>query len=96
VSLRRPIEDTAVLPDGRTVVVWVGVPEDPYIERAELDTVALELRIDGEAFATVSTVLDVDDESEGRELVREVKAGLTSGELSPTAEALEPLADRLR
>jgi hypothetical protein len=96
VSLRRPIEDTAVLPDGRTVLVWVGVPEDPYIERAELDTVALELRIDGQAVATVSTVLDVDDESEARELMREVTAALTSGELPPTAEAVEPLADRLR
>jgi hypothetical protein len=96
VSLRRPVEDTAVLPDGRTVLVWVGVPEDPYIERAELDTVALELRIDGEAVATVTTVLDVDDEGEARELVREATAKLASGELPPTAEALEPLANRLR
>lgn len=95
-SLRRPIEDTAVLPDGRAVLVWIGVPEDPYIDRRELDTVALELRINGEAAATVNTVLDADDESEARQLVREVAAGLTSGELEPTAEALGPLANRLR
>jgi hypothetical protein len=95
-SLRRPIEDTAALPDGRTVLIWIGVPDDPYIERAELDTVALELRIDGEAVATVNTVLDADEESGARELVREIMAGLASGELEPTVEALEPLANRLR
>jgi hypothetical protein len=78
-SLRRPIEDTVTLPDGRTALVWIGVLDDPYIERAELATVALELRINGDAVATVNTVLDVDDESEARELVREVTAGLSSG-----------------
>ena len=29
-------------------------------------------------------------------LAREIKAGLESGELEPTAAAIEPLADRLR
>jgi hypothetical protein len=96
-SLRgRPVEETATLRDGRIVTVWVGVLEDPYIERSELDTVTLELRIDGQAVATVKTVLDADDESAARALAREVVAGLTSGELEPTAAALEPLADRLR
>jgi hypothetical protein len=95
-SLRsRPIEETVTLPDGRTVVVWVGVPDDPYIARAELDTVTLELRTDGETLATVNTVLDAEDESEARGLAREVGAGLGSGELAPTAGDLEPFADRL-
>src|SRR5580765_1858512 len=38
VSLRgRTVEHTATLPDGRNVVVHVGVPDDPYIKRAELE-----------------------------------------------------------
>jgi hypothetical protein len=41
-------------------------------------------------------VLDVDQDSEGLALLREVVAGLESGELAPTAGAIEPLADRLR
>jgi hypothetical protein len=96
-SLRgSPVEETASLADGRVVTVWVGVLDDPYVNRAELDTVTLELRTDGEALATVNTVLDADDVSEARALAREVAAGLGSGELEPTAGALEPLADRLR
>jgi hypothetical protein len=97
VSLRgSPVEETTTLSDGRPVVVWVGVLEDPYVARKELDTVTLELRIDGQAVATLKTVLDAEDEGEARELAREVVAGLASGELEPTAAALEPLADRLR
>ena len=96
-SLRgHPIEETATLPDGRTAVVWVGVAGDPYIATKDLDTVALELRIDGEVAAVLNTVLDAEQDSEGLALVREVVAGLESGELEPTAGSIEPLVEQLR
>jgi hypothetical protein len=95
-SLRgRPIEQPAALPDGRRLLVRVGVPDDPYIRKQELDTVALELLEDGQVAATVNTVLAADQESEARALAREVVAGLESGDLEPTAGALEPLADSI-
>jgi hypothetical protein len=97
VSLRaRPIERTATLPDGRAIAVRVGIAEDSYIPRRELDTVDVELFDGREHLAAVNTVLDADQESEALELAREIVAGLESGELEPTAHALEPLADRLR
>jgi hypothetical protein len=96
-SLRgRPVERAATLPDGRAAVVRVGVPDDPYIASSELETVALELRVEGEVAAALNTVLDPEDESEALELAREAVEGLESGDLEPTAGALEPLADRLR
>ena len=76
--------------------IVVGVPADDYVPARERDTVTIELR-DGEAvLAVLDTVLDADEDSEARALAREVAAGLSSGELEPTAEAIEPLADRLR
>jgi hypothetical protein len=97
VSLRgRPIHRTATLPDGRELQVRVGVPEDSYIPRRELDTVDVELFADGRAVAAVNTVLSADQESEALQLAREVVAGLESGDLAPTAAALEPLADQPR
>src|SRR5919201_299623 len=64
-SLRgRPIHRTATLPDGRELQVRVGVPEDSYIPRRELDTVDVELFADGRAVAAVNTVLSADQESE--------------------------------
>jgi hypothetical protein len=97
VSLRaRTIEQPATLPDGRTVVVRVGVPEDPYIPRAQLDTVDVEIHSGDAVLAAVNTVLDVDQEREARELAREIAQRLGSGELAPTAAAIEPLADTLR
>jgi hypothetical protein len=95
-SLRgEPQEQEVKLPDGRVVNVRVGVAEDSYIPRRELDTVTLELWDEsrGEHLAGVSTVLDVEDVSAARELLREVVAGLGDGSLEPTAGALEPLAD---
>src|ERR1041384_1229435 len=60
-SLRgRTVEHTATLPDGRHVVVHVGVPEDPYIRRSELETVDVELHSGGHVLAAVNTVLDPD------------------------------------
>ena len=97
VTLRaHPLIEDATLPDGRVVRVRVGVPEDGYIRARDLRTVDLELYGDGEHLAAVNTVLDPEDESEARQLLREVVAGLESGALQPTAGAIEPLADRLR
>ena len=96
-SLRgSPIEQEAELPDGRVMLVRVGVPEDSYIARREIDTVALELVEDGEVAASVNTVLGPQHESEARALARQVAAQLASGDLEPTAGALEPLADRIQ
>ncbi len=96
-SLRgRTVEQTATLPDGREVIVHVGVPEDPYIPRAQMETVDVELHSGGTVLAAVNTVLDPDQEGEAAELAREIASGLESGELEPTAAAIEPLADTLR
>jgi arginine utilization protein RocB len=97
VSLRnRPLEQEATLPDGGTVRVRVGVPDDTYIAKRELDTVTVELYGNGEHLAAVSTVLDADQDSAARALLQEIVSGLESGELVPTAGAIEPLADTLR
>lgn len=95
-SLRgRPVEQSATLPDGREVVIRVAVPEDPYIAKKELDTVSLELRAGDEVLAALNTVLEPEHSSEARVLAREIASGLESGDLEPTAGALEPLADRI-
>jgi hypothetical protein len=97
VSLRgRPVEQTASLPDGREIRVRVGVPDDPYIPRRELETVDVELFNGDRALAAVNTVLSPAQESEALALAREIVAGLEAGELEPTAAALEPLADQPR
>jgi len=96
-SLRgRPLETDVTLPDGRVVRVRVGVPDDSYIAKRDLDTVDVELYGEGQHLAAVNTVLDASQVSEARELLGEIVSGLASGELKPTAAALEPLADRLR
>ena len=95
-SLRgTPVEQRATLPDGRHVVIRVAVPDDPYIQKRELDTVSLEVVSDGQVEATVNTVLSPDQVSEARALAREIATRLESGELEPTAAALEPLADSI-
>jgi hypothetical protein len=73
----------------------VGIAEDSYIPRRELDTVVLELWDEGrgEHLAGVTTVLSADDVDAGHALVRQVVAGLEDGSLEPTAGALEPIAD---
>jgi hypothetical protein len=96
-SLRgRTIEQRATLPDGREVIVHVGVPEDPYIKRSELETVDVELHSGGTVLAAVNTVLDPDQEDEAVDLAREIASGLEAGRLEPTAASIEPLADTLR
>jgi hypothetical protein len=97
-SLRgEPIEVVATMPDGRSVRVWIGVPEDSYIAKRDLDTVDIELSlVDGNHLAAVNTVLEAEQVSEARALAREIVAGLESGKLEPTAAALEPFADQPR
>src|SRR6266536_2212305 len=96
VSLRgRSIEQTATLPDGRHITIHVGVPEDPYIPRSQLETVDVELHSGGSVLAAVNTVLDPDQESEAEHLAREIARRLESGEIEPNAGAIEPLADTI-
>lgn len=91
-SLRgNPVEERAELPDGRGATIWIGVPDDDYVARRDLETVAIELRVDGSVAAALLTTFDPDDESEARFLARELAEGLASGRLEPTAGALEPI-----
>ena len=95
-SLRgEPITREVTLPDGRIVSVRVGLAEDSYIPRRELDTVVLELWDErrGEHLAGVTTILSSNDVDAALALVRQVIAGLADGSLEPTAGALEPIAD---
>jgi hypothetical protein len=88
-----PVELTATLPDGREVLIRIGVPDDPYIAKRELHTVDVELTSGGEHLAAVNSVLLPEQESEALALARHIRNGLESGELEPTAGAIAPLAD---
>jgi hypothetical protein len=95
-SLRgEPLQRAATLPDDRVVSVRVGIAEDSYIPRRELDTVVLELWDErrGEHLAGVTTILSADDVDAARALLQEVVEGLEKGSLEPTAGSLEPFAD---
>ena len=95
-SLRgHPVEERATLPNGTHVVVRIAVADDPYISARDMDTVALELWSGEEAVAAVNTVLEPEHTSEARALAREVADALESGDIEPTAGALEPLAARI-
>lgn len=92
-SLRsHPVEETATLPDGREVVVRIGLLDDPYIKRRENDTITLDLVFGDAVEATVETVLEPQHESEARALAREIAAKLSAGELQPTAGSVEHIA----
>ena len=79
------------------MTVWVGVPDDPYIDdKTQLTTVDVQLREGRAVLASVSTVLEPDDVSQGVALAREVKAALEAGTIGLHANELEPFADRLR
>jgi hypothetical protein len=97
-SLRTsPIVEHASLPGGGTVTVWVGVPDDPYIDdKSQLTTVDVQLHEGNAVVASMSTVLDPGQTSEGLQLAREVKAALEAGEIGLHANELEPFADRVR
>jgi hypothetical protein len=98
VSLRSsPAIEHAALPHGGSVTVWVGVPDDPYIDdKSQLTTVDVQLHEGNGVVASLSTVLDPDQESEAWQLAREVKAALEAGEIGIHADDLEPFADKLR
>jgi hypothetical protein len=92
-----PIVEHASLPGGGTVTVWVGVPDDPYIEdKSQLTTVDVQLHEGDAVVASLSTVLDPDQQSEALQLARDVKAALEAGEIGLHASELEPFADALR
>jgi hypothetical protein len=92
-----PVTEHAVLPNGGSVTIWVGVPDDPYIDdKRQLTTVDIQLREGASVIASLSTVLEPDQTSEALALAREVKAAIESGEIGLKASELEPFADRLR
>ena len=92
-----PVIEHAALPNGGTVTVWVGVPDDPYFDnKKDLTTVDIQLHEGGSVIASLSTVLEPDQDSEARQLAREVKAAIEKGEIGLHASELEPFADRLR
>ena len=91
-----PVEREVSLPDGRIFLVRVGLAADAYVPRRDLSTVSLELvGSDARVEATVNTVLRPDQLAEARKLVGDVAAKLESGQLTPTAGAIEPLADSI-
>jgi hypothetical protein len=96
VSLRgRPVVREVTLPSGRSVVVRVAVAADAYLPRRERHTVTLELLAEDRVEATVNTVLAPNQVGEANKLADQVATKLQSGELQPTAAALEPLADSI-
>jgi hypothetical protein len=97
-SLRAgPIVEHASLPNGGSVTIWVGVPDDPYYDdKRQLTNVDVQLREGSSVIASVTTVLEPEQTSEAEELAREVKAAIESGEIGLHAHELEPFADKLR
>ena len=96
-SLRStPIVEHASLPKGGTVTVWVGVPDDSYIKKSEQTSVDIQLHEGNAVIASLTTVLDPEQDSEARQLAREVKSAIEAGEIGLHAGDLEPFADRLR
>ncbi len=96
-SLRgTPIVEHANLPKGGSVTIWVGVPDDPYIDKKDLSTVDIQLHEGNAVIASLSTVLGPDQTSEALQLARDVKAAIEAGEIGLHASELEPFADRLR
>lgn len=91
---QHPIEEIVTLPDGRDLLVRVGIAQDSYIAERDLDTVDVELFEGGTLVATVNTVLSAADDEQANALARDLIAGLGSGEIEPTAAAIEPLAER--
>ena len=92
-----PVIEHAALPNGGTVTIWIGVPDDPYFDdKRNLTTVDIQLHEGSGVIASLSTVLEPDQDSEARQLAREVKAAIEKGEIGLHASELEPFADRLR
>jgi hypothetical protein len=95
--LTSPVVEHAALPRGGTVTVWVGIPDDPYIDdKSNLTTVDIQLHEGNGIVASLSTVLEAHQESEARALAREVVSAIEAGEIGLHASELEPFADKLR
>ena len=77
-------------------MVPVSLRGAPLEAEVTIPDVTVELYANGEHIAAVNTVLDADQTDEAHELLQEIVTGLESGDLPPTAGAIEPLADRLR
>ena len=91
-----PVIEHASLPSGGTVTVWVGVPDDPYIDdKGTLKTVDIQLHEGNAVIASLGRCSTRTD-AEARALAREVKAALEAGAIGLHANELEPFADRLR
>jgi hypothetical protein len=97
-SLRTsPVVEHASLPGGGTVTVWVGVPDDPYIDdKTQLTTVDIQLHEGNGVVASMETVLAPDQASEALQLARDVKAAIEAGEIGLHAQEFERFADQLR
>jgi hypothetical protein len=97
-SLRAaPVVEHATLPGGGSITIWVGVPDDPYIDdKRQLTNVDVQLHEGNSVIASLTTVLDPEQTSEAVELAREVKAAIEAGEIGLHASELEPFADRER
>ena len=92
-----PVVEHAALPGGGSVTIWVGVPDDAYIDdKRLLRNVDLQLHEGGSVVATLTTVLEPEQTREAEQLAREVKAAIESGEIGLHASELERFADRLR
>ncbi len=87
-----PVIRHATLPGGGTIEVRVVVPDDPYIARAELETVVVELELAGTPLAAVETPLAEDATDEATLLAERIRAALESGAVEPTADGIERLA----
>ena len=98
VSLRSaPVIEHAKLPSGGTVTVWVGIPDDPYInDKSALKTVDVQLHEGDAVLASLSTVLEPGQAREAQALALEVKAALEAGRIGLHAHELESFADQLR
>lgn len=78
-------------------MIWVGIPDDPYIEdKSTLQTVDIQLHEGNAIVASISTVLDPTHADGARALARDVKAALEAGTIGLHAHELESFADELR
>jgi hypothetical protein len=91
-SLRgEPIEQVATLEDGARVLVRIGVPDDPYVERKDLNLVDVQIFAGDRSLAAVTTSLSPEQTSEARRLARTIVSALESGRAELSASAIERL-----